>query len=60
MKKSVITNTEYLLRSVRDSEQMRGWKDEFSKLREAILKEVSIVSQKTEQDCPEVDNPMEM
>ena len=60
MEKRVITNTEYLLRSVCDSERMRGWKDEFSKHRGTILKEISIASQNKEQESPEEDNPMEM
>ncbi|MBR5229435.1 MAG: hypothetical protein IKW01_01150 [Firmicutes bacterium] len=60
MKKRVITNTEYLLRSVRDSEHLRGWKDEFSRLRGAIMKEVSMASHEREQENPETDNPMEM
>ena len=60
MKKSAITNTEYLLRSVRDSEHMTGWRDEFSRLRESIAKEVSLASHNKEQESPEADNPMEM
>lgn len=60
MEKRVITNTEYLLRSVRDSELLRGWKDEFSKLRGTIMKEVSMASHNKEQEAPEADNPMEM
>ena len=60
MEKRVITNTEYLLRRVRDSEHMRGWKDEFSKLRGAIVKEISMASHNKEQEIPEADNPMEM
>ena len=60
MKERVITNTEYLIRSVRDSEKMHGWKDEFSKLRGTILKEVSIASHEKEPENPEVDSPMEM
>ena len=60
MKKRAITNTEYLLRVVRDSEHMRGWKDEFSKLRGTVVKEVSIASHNREQESPEVDSPVEM
>ena len=60
MKKRVMTNTEYLLRVVRDSEHMRGWGDEFSKLRETFVKEVSTTSYEKEQEDPEMDNLREM
>ena len=60
MDKRVITNTEYLLRRVRDSEHMRGWKDEFSRLRGAVVKSISMDSHEKEQESPEMDNPMEM
>lgn len=36
-----MTNTEYLLRTVRESEHMPGWQDSFSKMREEIVKEFS-------------------
>lgn len=60
MKKRVITNAEYLLRSVRDSEHLQGWKDEFSKLRGSIVKEASAASHNKEQESPEADSSMEM
>lgn len=36
-----MTNTEYLLRTVRESEHMSGWNDAFEKMRENITKEFS-------------------
>ena len=38
MKERTMTNTEYLLRAVRESEHMPGWQDTFSKMREDITK----------------------
>ena len=55
-----MTNTEYLLRVVRDSEHMRGWEDEFSKLREAFVKEAAPASYDNEQEGFEVENSREM
>ena len=40
MKTQTMTNTEYLLRTVRESERMQGWQDTFSKVREDISKEI--------------------
>lgn len=39
MKGRTMTNTEYLLRTTRESERMLGWKDTFSNMREEIKKE---------------------
>ena len=36
-----MTNTEYLLRTVRESERMNGWQDSFSKIMENFSKEFS-------------------
>ena len=40
MKVQTMTNTEYLLRTVRESERMHGWQDTFSKMREDISKDI--------------------
>lgn len=39
MQGQTMTNTEYLLRTVRESERMTGWKDTFAKMREDFTKE---------------------
>ena len=41
MKRQTMTNTEYLLRTVRESERMHGWQDTFSKMMENFSKEFS-------------------
>lgn len=41
MKKRTMSDTEYLLRTVRESECMPGWQDSFSKMMQEISKEFS-------------------
>lgn len=59
MKGRAITKTEYLLRTVRESEHMSGWQDAFSKMREEITKEVSAVSYGTEREAYEAEEVFE-
>ena len=39
MKGRAMTNTEFLLRTVRESESMSGWQDSFSKMMDDISKD---------------------
>ena len=48
-----MTNTEYLLRTVRESEHMPGWQDSFSKMKEEIIKELS--PKETENEMESLD-----
>lgn len=59
MKKRVMTNTEYLLRNVRESEKLPVWNDEFSKLRSSVMKDISKAATE-EKDGPEHDDNMEL
>ena len=51
-----MTNTEYLLRTVRDSEHMPGWQDTFSKMKEEIIKEISPKETQVEKESSEMES----
>ena len=55
-----MTNTEYLLRTVRESERMQGWQDAFSKLREDLSKVISKNEPETEKETFEAEDEFEM
>ena len=55
-----MTNTEYLLRTVRESERMHGWQDTFSKMREDISKEIFKNDPETERESLETEDSFEM
>lgn len=54
-----MTNTEYLIRTVRESEYMPGWQDTFSKMREEIMKEFSPIESKTPKESVEIVDSIE-
>ena len=60
MKVQTKTNTEYLLRTVRECERMQGWQDTFSKIREDISKEIFKNNPETEKESFETEDPLEM
>ena len=51
MKGQAKTITEYLLRTVRESELMKGWQDTFSKMREDLSKELSRKEPETQKEA---------
>ena len=59
MQGRTMTNTEYLLRTVRESEHMPGWQDTFSKMREEITKEFSPIETKTPKESVEIEDAIE-
>ena len=54
-----MTKTEYLLRTVRESEGMSGWQDSFSKMLNEISKEFSSKSLASEKETLEMDDSFE-
>lgn len=60
MKVQTMTNTEYLLRTVRECERMQGWQDTFSKVREDISKDIFKNNPETEKESFEAEDPFEM
>ena len=54
-----MTNTEYLLRTVRESETMSGWQDSFSKMMDCISKEFSGKNFESEKESFEMDDVFE-
>ena len=60
MKAETMTNTEYLLRTVRESERMDGWQDTFSELKKEISKEFLINNPETEKESSEAEDTFEM
>ena len=54
-----MTSTEFLLRTVRESECMSGWQDSFSKMRDEISKDFSAKSFESEKDALEMDDLFE-
>ena len=59
MKERTMTNTEYLLRTVRESERMPVWQDTFSKMREEITKAFSGKEFGTESEAFEIEDIFE-
>ena len=60
MKGQAKTITEYLLRTVRESELMKGWQDTFSKMREDLSKELSRKEPETQKEAFEAEDALEM
>lgn len=60
MKMQTMTNTEYLLRTVRECERMKGWQDTFSKIREDISKDIFKNNPETEKESFEAEDQFEM
>ena len=54
-----MTNTEYLLRTVRESEAVSGWHDSFSKMLDDVSKEFSGRSYESEKEPLEMDDAFE-
>ena len=54
-----MTNTEFLLRTVRESEAMSGWQDSFSKMMDAISKDFLDKDFESEKESFEVDDVFE-
>ena len=54
-----MTNTEYLLRTVRESERMSGWQDSFSKMKDEISKEFSGRNFESEKSSFELEDAFE-
>ena len=59
MKGRTMTNTEFLLRTVRESEKMSGWQDSFSKMMDDISKDLSSKSFESGKECFEMDDAFE-
>ena len=59
MKGRIMTNTEYLLRTVRESEAVSGWHDSFSKMLDDVSKEFSGRSYESEKEPLEMDDAFE-
>ena len=53
-----MTNTEYLLRTVRETERMPGWKDTFAKMREDITKEFSPKEAEAQKESIETEDTL--
>lgn len=51
-----MTDTEYLLRTVRESERMSGWNDAFAKMREDITKEFAPKEAETQIESIETED----
>ena len=54
-----MTNTEFLLRTVRESEGMSGWQDSFSKMMDDISKDLSSKSFESGKESFEMDDAFE-
>ena len=54
-----MTNTEFLLRTVRESECMSGWQDSFSKMMDDISKEFTGKNFESEKDSFEIEDAFE-
>ena len=54
-----MTKTEFLLRTVRESEQMSGWQDSFSEMMNDITKEFSGKNFESEKESFEIDTLFE-
>ena len=54
-----MTNTEFLLRTVRESESMSGWQDSFSKMMDDISKEFNGKNFESEKDSFEIEDVFE-
>ena len=59
MKGRTMTNTEFLLRTVRESESMAGWRDSFSKMMDDISKEFNGKNFESEKDSFEIEDAFE-
>ena len=59
MKERTMTNTEFLLRTVRESESMSGWQDSFSKMMDDISKEFSSRNFESEKESFEMNDAFE-
>ena len=59
MKERAMTNTEFLLRTVRESESMSGWQDSFSKMMDDISKEFNGKNFESEKDSFEIEDAFE-
>ena len=59
MKGRTMTNTEFLLRTVRESEKMSGWQDSFSKMMDDISKEFNGKNFESEKDSFEIEDAFE-
>ena len=59
MKGRTMTNTEFLLRTVRESESMSGWQDSFSKMMDDISKEFNGKNFESEKDSFEIEDAFE-
>ena len=59
MKAQTMTNTEYLLRTVRESEAVSGWQDSFSKMLDDVSKEFSGRGYESEKESFEMDDAFE-
>ena len=60
MKMQTMTNTEYLLRTVRECERLHGWQDTFSKMREDISKEIFKNDLEAEKESFETEDTFEI
>ena len=59
MRGRTMTNTEFLLRTVRESEYMSGWQDSFSKMMDDISKEFPRKNFESEKVSFEMDDAFE-
>lgn len=59
MKGRTMTNTEFLLRTVRESERMPGWQDSFSKMMNDVSKEFSGKNFQSVKESFEMDDAFE-
>lgn len=60
MKGKAKTITEYLLRTVRESELMKGWQDTFSKVRDDLSKELSKQEPETQKEAFEAEDAFDL
>ena len=54
-----MTNTEFLLRTVRESESMSGWQDSFSKMMDDISKDLLDKKIESEKESFEMNDAFE-
>jgi hypothetical protein len=59
MKGRAMTNTEFLLRTVRESESMSGWQDSFSKMMDDISKDLLGKKIESEKESFEMNDAFE-
>ena len=59
MKERAMTNTEFLLRTVRESESMSGWQDSFSKMMDDISKDLLDKKIESEKESFEMNDAFE-